>query len=166
LLSIFSGAQTGHERRHFRILLFAICLAASLTGSARADPGVFDLAHYRGKVLVVDFWASWCKPCRQSIPWLNEMRSRYAGSGLIVVGINVDAQRPDADRFLRVTPIDFEIVFDPKGELARRFNVEGMPSTFVFDRNGKLVATHIGFRQANKYAREAGLRQLIDEAAP
>jgi thiol-disulfide isomerase/thioredoxin len=125
----------------------------------------FDLARYHGKVVVVDFWASWCKPCRQSIPWLNEMRSRYASQGLVIVGVNVDAERADAERFLQKTPIEFDVVFDSRGELARRYALKGMPSSLVFDRDGKLIATHLGFQQATKSAREADLRQLLDKAA-
>jgi thiol-disulfide isomerase/thioredoxin len=164
LLSTDSGALTG-GRRPTRTLFCAIfILVAALVGPARAESGGFDLAHYHGKVVVVDFWASWCKPCRQSIPWLNEMHSRYAAQGLVIVGINVDAQRTDADRFMKSTPIDFQVVYDSKGELAQRFELQGMPSSFVFDRDGKLVATHLGFRQAHRGARETTLRQLIDKA--
>lgn len=122
-----------------------------------------DLAQYRGHVVVVDFWASWCKPCRQSIPWLNAMHSRYAAKGLVVLGVNVDAERADADKFLRQTPIDFAVVFDSGGELARKFALQGMPSTLVFNRDGKLVATHLGFQQARKDAREIDLRNLLNE---
>jgi thiol-disulfide isomerase/thioredoxin len=164
---MLTRAVIGTRRRRFlRFVFVCLVLGASLSGSARADSSGFDIARYRGRVVLVDFWASWCKPCRQSIPWLNEMRSRYAASGLVIVGINVDALRADAERFLEATPIDFEVFFDPKGELAQRFELQGMPSTLVFDRDGRLVATHLGFRQANKDAREAALRQLIDKATP
>jgi thiol-disulfide isomerase/thioredoxin len=159
--------STFHSTRRIRYLAYSgLVLAACLCGFASAGSDAFDISHYRGRVVVVDFWASWCKPCRQSMPWLNEMRSRYASSGLVVVGINVDAERADAERFLKDTPVEFEIFFDPRGELARRFDLKGMPSTLVFDRNGTLVETHIGFRQATRDAREASLHQLIDKATP
>lgn len=135
-----------------------ICLCG---GSARAAAPSLDLDRYRGKVVVVDFWASWCKPCRQSLPWLNQMKSRYARDGLVVIGVNVDAERGDADRFLRAVPLDFDVVFDPDGELATRFKVQGMPSSFVFDRAGKLVESRIGFREAKKPEHEATLRKLL-----
>jgi len=114
---------------------------------------------------VLDFWASWCKPCRQSIPWLNEMKSRYAHDGLVIIGVNVDAEHADAERFLRVVPIDFEIVFDPDGEIASRYKLQGMPSSFVFDRTGKLVETHVGFRDAQKADHESALRRLLSTSA-
>jgi cytochrome c biogenesis protein CcmG, thiol:disulfide interchange protein DsbE len=139
------------------IALFAT-LAAGHTGAATPS---LDLEKFRGKVVVVDFWASWCKPCRQSLPWLNEMNSRYGRDGLVVIGVNVDAERSDADRFLRAVPLEFEVVFDPQGGLAQRFNVQGMPSSFVFDRAGKLVESRIGFRDAQKAGHESTLKKLL-----
>ena len=137
-------------------LLFMPCAGVSANGDE------LDLSHHRGKVVIVDFWASWCKPCRQSIPWLNEMRTRYGASGLIIVGVNVDAERADAERFLREVPIEFEVVFDPQGELAKGFGIKGMPSSYFFDRSGKMVATHLGFRNAKKAANEVALKKLLN----
>jgi thiol-disulfide isomerase/thioredoxin len=138
------------------------------TGSAASPAGAetVDLARHRGHVVIVDFWASWCKPCRQSIPWLNSMRERYGASGLTIIGVNVDAERADADRFLRDVPTEFEIVFDPKGDIAKQFKVQGMPSSYVFDRTGKMVDTHLGFRDAKKDEREAALRNLLNQPVP
>jgi thiol-disulfide isomerase/thioredoxin len=113
-------------------------------------------------VVVVDFWASWCKPCRESIPWLNRMHREYGDRGLVVIGVNVDANRADAERFLRDVPIDFEVVYDAAGVLATRFEVPAMPSTFVFDRSGKLIQTHVGFRTTKRDAREAELMKLLE----
>lgn len=141
--------------------MFALAGTATPAGS---EAGAFDLGRYRGNVVVLDFWASWCKPCRQSIPWLNEMRSRYGARGLVIIGVNVDANRADAERFLESTPIDFDVVFDPQGTLAQRYALKGMPSTFVFDRDGRLVTSHLGFQQAKTGARETALKLLIDKA--
>src|SRR4051812_13390131 len=119
-----SSNANGAPARSSRAVLGLFVLLAGACASASASPAPgLDLDRYRGKVVVVDFWASWCKPCRQSIPWLNEMRSRHAKDGLVVIGVNVDAERADAERFLRAVPIDFEVVFDPDGELAQRFKV-------------------------------------------
>src|SRR5687767_3653551 len=91
-------------------LLFCAVLLGAVCGVTRAAEPL-DLTRHRGRVVIVDFWASWCKPCRQSIPWLNTMRERYGASGLTIIGVNVDAERRDADRFLRDVPIEFEVVF-------------------------------------------------------
>jgi thiol-disulfide isomerase/thioredoxin len=141
-----------------------VMIAGSLAARAVAPGSSLDLDQYRGKVVVLDFWASWCKPCRQSIPWLNEMKSRYAHDGLVVIGVNVDAEHADAERFMRVVPIDFDVVFDPEGELAKRFKLQGMPSSFVFDRAGKLVESRIGFRDAQKSGHEADLKRLLSNS--
>jgi cytochrome c biogenesis protein CcmG, thiol:disulfide interchange protein DsbE len=144
-------------------MLFIAAMIGTVSAASSAGSEPLDLARHRGRVVVVDFWASWCKPCRQSIPWLNAMRDRYGASGLTIIGVNVDAERADADRFLRELPIEFEIIFDPTGDLAKQFKVQGMPSSFVFDRTGKLVETHLGFREAKKDANEASLRNLLNQ---
>jgi thiol-disulfide isomerase/thioredoxin len=146
------------------IALAASTLLCAIADAAPADTNSFDIARHHGKVLIVDFWASWCKPCRQSIPWLNAMRARYGEAGLEVIGINVDAERADADRFLLEVPVEFEVVFDPRGELAKQFKVRGMPSSYVFDRTGKLVETHLGFRDAKKDEKEAALKALLQQS--
>jgi thiol-disulfide isomerase/thioredoxin len=145
--------------------LLAFTAGATSIGASGTASAPFDIARHHGRVVIVDFWASWCKPCRQSIPWLNAMRERYGANGLTIIGVNVDAERADADRFLRDVPIDFEIVFDPKGDLAKQFKVQGMPSSYLFDRAGKLVDTHLGFRDAKKDENEAALRNLLDQPA-
>ncbi len=143
--------------------LLTLTALATSVGTASPTAESFDMDIHRGRVVIVDFWASWCKPCRQSIPWLNSMRERYSSSGLTIIGVNVDADRGDAERFLRDVPIDFEIVFDPQGNLARRFKVQAMPTSLVFDRTGKLVETHLGFRDAKKEGNEAVIRNLLNQ---
>jgi len=125
----------------------------------------YGLERYNGRVVIVDFWASWCKPCRQSMPWLDELSTRYAGHGLVVVGINVDAERADAEKFLRDVPVTFEVFFDPAGSLAQRFKVPGMPATYIFDREGVLAESHLGFKQAQRSTFEARVRELLASAA-
>jgi thiol-disulfide isomerase/thioredoxin len=146
------------------VAVFAFTFFSAISGAEPAKTNSHDLAQLRGRVVIVDFWASWCKPCRQSIPWLNAMRAQYGASGLDVIGVNVDAERGDAERFLRSVPIDFEIVFDPNGDLAKQFKVQGMPSSFVFDRSGALVETHLGFRDAKKDQNEAALKNLLNQS--
>ena len=145
----------------FRPAIFAAVI--TLFAGARAMPAQhsLDLTRYRGSVVVVDFWASWCKPCRQSIPWLNEMRARYGDQGLVIIGVNVDAERADADRFLRDVPVHFEIVYDTQGALAGQFGLQAMPSTFVYDRSGKLTHTLHGFRENRRTEHETQLKTLL-----
>lgn len=143
-----------------KILLVA-GLVLAFTASGADLP---DLSHYRGKVVLVDFWASWCTPCRRSFPWLNEMQQKYGARGLVVIGVNVDAARSAADEFLREVPAQFQIVYDSSGALASRYQVPGMPASFVFGPDGKLVSNHIGFRQSARDEREAELQRLLPVA--
>ena len=158
------------HRRSLRPALWAIFALTVALGFGRASaeaapsaaPGpLLDLARFHGQVVVVDFWASWCKPCRQSIPWLNDLRTRYGGQGLVIVGVNVDANRADADKFQREVPIAFDVLYDPQGKLAEQFGVQGMPTSFVFDRDGKLAHTLLGYRDARRDDHETEILNLL-----
>src|SRR4051812_4884485 len=129
-------------------------------GVVRADSTI-DLARYRGSVVVLDFWASWCGPCRQSFPWLNSIAEKYRNRGVIVVGVNVDRERSDADRFLQTVPASFPIIYDPTGSLAARYQVEGMPSSFILSPDGKVIAKHVGFKSSAREEREAELERAL-----
>jgi cytochrome c biogenesis protein CcmG/thiol:disulfide interchange protein DsbE len=149
-----------------RRLLLPLALACFALTAVAADAGdSLDLGRLRGKVVVVDFWASWCAPCRHSFPWLNDMQAKYGPRGLVVIGVNVDRERGDAERFLRDTPAGFRILYDPDGALAARYEVPGMPSSYVFAPDGALVGRHIGFRKATLAEREAELVRLLAASA-
>jgi thiol-disulfide isomerase/thioredoxin len=104
------------------------------------------LERLRGKVVYVDFWASWCGPCKRSFPWMNALQRKYGGKGLTIVAINVDKKRPDAERFLTQTPAEFTVVFDAPGATPAAYGVKGMPSSYLLDAQGKVVAVESGFR--------------------
>jgi cytochrome c biogenesis protein CcmG, thiol:disulfide interchange protein DsbE len=145
-----------------RLSLWLVFACFTLTAATADTAPTLDLARYRGKVVLVDFWASWCEPCRHSFPWLNAMHARYADRGLVVIGINVDRNRADADRFLQDVPATFPIVYDPAGALASRYDLPGMPASYVIGRNGDVVARHIGFRSNLRAEREAEVQQLLE----
>ncbi len=120
----------------------------ALTAVAADSGDTLDLERFRGKVVLVDFWASWCEPCRHSFPWLNEMQAKYADRGLVIIGVNVDRERADAERFLRDVPAEFQIVYDPAGALATALRRAGHAGSYVFGPKGDIVGRHIGFRNA------------------
>jgi cytochrome c biogenesis protein CcmG, thiol:disulfide interchange protein DsbE len=104
----------------------------------------------KNTVVYVDFWASWCGPCKQSFPWMNELHAKYAAQGLEIVAINVDTRRVDAERFLAQLPVKFDVAFDPQGNIPRLFAISGMPSSFLIDGDGKIVLAHSGFRDSDR----------------
>ena len=140
-------------------------LATLFLATAAADGGADELQidAYAGKVVIVDFWASWCVPCRRSFPWMNEMVAKYTDQGLVVIAVNLDKEPEAADAFLSEVPADFEIRFDPDASLAQEFGVEAMPNSFVFGRDGQLVARHLGFKVRKQDEYEAVLVQALGD---
>jgi thiol-disulfide isomerase/thioredoxin len=132
--------------------------AFSLPGG-RGEPVALD--KLRGQVVYVDFWASWCGPCKRSFPWMNELAQRYGASGLAIVAVNVDKKREDAERFLASTPAQFTIVYDPAGATPAAWAVKGMPSSYLVDRAGRVVLVEQGFRDEQKAGVENRIRELL-----
>lgn len=122
-------------------------LAEQPTIDSSQIESTFDLSAYEGKAVYLDFWASWCGPCRASFPMMNEMRSRYADESLAIIAVNVDSSYAAAQKFLEKYPADFDIVYDPEGKLATEYEVRGMPSSYLINSTGELVYTHVGFRK-------------------
>lgn len=115
----------------------------------------------RGKVVYVDFWASWCGPCRKSFPWMAEMQKKYGPSGLTVVAVNVDKKRPDAEKFLQATPAQFTVVYDPSGAAPTAWNVKSMPSSFLVDSKGNVALIENGFREDGVNEVENRIKALV-----
>ena len=121
---------------------------------AQLPPG---LGQVTGEVVWVDFWASWCAPCRRSFPWMNQMLDRYGPEGLQIIGMNLDKERTLAQGFLDETPAKFDIRYDPEAKLAEEFGVQAMPSSFLLDSSGNVIATHYGFRLDDTEAYETDI---------
>jgi peroxiredoxin len=110
-----------------------------------ARQGMVALDSLRGKVVLVDFWASWCEPCRHSFPWMDSLRSRLAPRGFEVVAIDLDKDRFPADEFLERHPVGFPVVFDPEARTAVAYHVTAMPSSYVIGPDGEILTVHTGF---------------------
>lgn len=149
--------KAGLRTRGLLTLSSCLLVAQLALPSQPAFAADFDPNDHAGKVVVLDFWASWCVPCRRSFPWLNAMHEKYADDGLVIVGVNLDLERAEADRFLAEFPAAFKIVYDEKKALAKRFEVMAMPSTYVIGRNGKVVETHLGFKVKEQAEYEAAM---------
>lgn len=140
-------------------LLAAILLLPAI--AVRAEG--LDLAPYRGKVVYLDFWASWCSPCLQSFPWMKTMQDKHGAEGLVIVAVNVDRQREAADAFLRRTSPNFQIIYDADNKLFDHYQLIGMPTALLFDRQGVLRTRHVGWRADQRAAYEAEIKALLRE---
>jgi len=129
----------------------------------RADGTIVQLAAYTGKVLLIDFWASWCPPCKTSFPALDILYRDYQSRGLEVLAVNLDERRRDAETFLRDHRHQMTVLFDPKGASPLAFGVTGMPSSFLIDKAGNIRFTHMGYtgNVDAKYRQE--IAQLLAE---
>ena len=123
--------------------------------------GSVKLAELKGKVVYLDFWASWCEPCKKSFPWLHDIKQRYAEKGFEVVAVNLDKDRKLADEFLKVMDVNFLVAFDESGESASKYKLKGMPSSYLIGRDGKLYASHIGFIEKDKNKLEQAIKELL-----
>ncbi|HEX7641052.1 MAG TPA: TlpA disulfide reductase family protein [Burkholderiaceae bacterium] len=159
-----------HRVKALRLMLGAILFAFGLPALAveqGAEAPQFDVAgqtanvklsEYHGKLIYLDFWASWCGPCKKSFPWMNDMQKRYGDQGLQVVAVNLDAKRTDALEFLSIVSAGFKIGFDPGGAVARSYGVKGMPSSVLIAPDGRVIAMHEGFNEADRAELENRIR--------
>jgi len=121
--------------------------------------GTVDSDSLRGRIVYVDFWASWCDPCRRSFPWMADLHQRLGRHGLTIVAINLDKDRKAAEKFLAEHPAPFTVAFDPEGKTAEAFQVPAMPTSFVLGRSGEILHAQAGFDPARTVALDALLKE-------
>lgn len=142
--------------------LVLVLLAPSIPSAAASPPAAVQQA--KGQVVYLDFWASWCTPCKASFPFMNELHQQYGSKGLTLIGVNLDEQRSAADRFLQQTPALFRIVYDPKGVSPEQYQVKAMPTSVLIDRRGQVRLVHAGFRERDRESLRAQVEMLLREA--
>ncbi len=120
-----------------------------------------DFRALLGKVVYLDFWASWCSPCVTSFPWMQRMHEQYADQGLVMIAVNLDQQPELAREFLTQFKVGFRIEFQNDGQLAEYFGVETMPTSFLIDKEGNVRFRHAGFHEDKQVEYEAHLRELL-----
>ncbi len=156
-------------------LVFSILAATSLASSGMEGQVAPDfalksttgenlrLSEYRGDVVMINFWATWCGPCRQEMPLLDELYARYHRVGFNLLGVNIDDDTTRALRMVEELDLHFPVVFDTRKEVSRLYNVEAMPATILVDREGKIRHVHHGYKPGyeDKYLDQ--IRALLRE---
>ncbi len=127
--------------------------------------GSIQLADFRGKLVYVDFWASWCRPCKNSFPWMIEMKKKFKDLPFEIIAINLDNDKALAEEFIASQAINFPVAFDPQAETAERYGVEGMPSSYLIDPQGRLRIRYTGFWNKSKNEKEQAISKLLEDLA-
>ena len=171
-----------HSRRYLAAAL-AVCalVGAGASSATRATPTAtaakaapdfaltlsdgrkLTLAQLRGQVVMINFWASWCGPCRTEMPLLDAMYKKYKALGFTLVAVNVEPNSKEAQAFLHDVPVSFPIAFDNDSKLTKLFDVQGMPSSVIIDRKGNARVVHKGYRPGDENAYLDNIRALIRE---
>jgi thiol-disulfide isomerase/thioredoxin len=125
--------------------------------------GNFRLKEHRGDVLFINFWASWCGPCRQEMPILDELHQRYEGAGFKVIGITIDEDQSEADAMLKKIPVSFPVLYDSTSSISKMFDVDAMPTSILVDRDGKMRFLHRGYKPGYEDDYRTQVRELIRE---
>ena len=151
------------------ILLVQSAAADELSGVApdfdlaAMDGGRVALSDLKGKVVMVNFWATWCGPCREEMPHLEALYQRYSSLGFDLLGVNVEEDSSGADEFLAETPVSFPILFDPESEVSSLYDVVAMPSTVMIDREGNMRYIHHGYKPGYENDYQSQIRALLRE---
>ncbi len=158
-----------------RIVALAGVMAASVSlagdGAGRAADFRLDarggkqlaLNELKGQVVMINFWATWCGPCRQEMPLLEQMHKKYQPMGFTLVGINVEEDSSGAEAWLQKTPVTFPILFDRENRVSKLYNVSGMPSSVLIDRKGNVRYLHRGYKAGDENAYLDHIRALVKE---
>jgi peroxiredoxin len=121
------------------------------------------LSQYKGQVVMLNFWATWCGPCQQEMPLLDQMYKKYKPAGFTLIGVNVDKDAPPVRQLLERKPVGFPVLLDPASQVSKAYHVDEMPSTVLIDRKGNVRYLHRGYKPGDENEYQDRIRQLIRE---
>lgn len=150
-----------HSRSALALEVGAAAPAFELDG----PNGKVSLVQYRGQYLYLDFWASWCAPCKRSFPWMEQLQKKHANNNLKVLAVTVDSERKDAEHFLKTTPTTLAIGFDPAGASAKAYAIKGMPTSILIGPDGKVRYIHNGFNHDSPAKIEQAINTALGQSA-
>ena len=156
------------------LILTVLLLAAEATAAPAASPapdstlpardgGTVQLSSLKGQVVMINFWATWCGPCRQEMPLLEQLQAKYEPLGFTLLGVNVETDSAAASAWLKGVPVSFPILFDTKNAVAEQFGVMGMPSSVFVDREGRVRHVHRGYKPGDEAQYADTIRALARE---
>ena len=125
------------------------------------DGKTVSLAQFKGDVVMINFWASWCGPCRQEMPLLDSIYKQYKDMGFVLLGVNVEPNPRNADAWLKKTPVSYPVLLDPKSEVSQLYQVQAMPTTVIIDRQGIVRYVHNGYLPGDENHYMNSIRPLI-----
>jgi thiol-disulfide isomerase/thioredoxin len=157
-----------------RVGLLAAVATAAVAASSDAGPapefalgalngGKATLSQYKGQVVMINFWATWCGPCQQEMPLLDQMYKKYKGAGFTLLGVNVDKDAPPVKDLLTKKPVSFPVLLDPENKVSKIYRVNAMPSTVIVDRKGNVRYVHKGYKAGDENEYLDRIRGLIRE---
>ncbi len=154
------------------LMLCVTCRAGLKRGDNLPDLASFQLegklpTDLKGRVILLDFWASWCGPCKSSFPVMEELNKKYASQGLTIIAVSVDEKKENMDRFLNSAKVSFTVVRDARHKLVAAADIKAMPTSLLIDRSGKIHMIHVGFdveKTPDQYVKE--VEELLKEPKP
>ncbi len=158
--------------RLVRILLLATLGFTAMAAHAETAPDFtlksesgenIRLEEQRGKVVMINFWASWCAPCRKEMPLLDDLYDRYKDAGFTLFGVNVEQNPEAAKKFLEDVGVSFPILYDPESDVSRTYQVSAMPTTVMVDRDGEVRYVNRGYKEGDEEKYRKQIRELIRE---
>lgn len=163
-----------HLRNSILALLCGLLMTSALVASDNRGPAPgfalpgangspVSFGEFEGQVVMINFWASWCGPCRQEMPLLDDLYGRYSPLGFTILGVNVEEDSTAANQFLKNTPVNFPILYDRENAVSQLYDVIAMPSTVIVDRQGQIRYIHHGYEPGNEHDYQDQIRALIRE---
>ena len=150
------------------ILFFPLTAYAIQPGDSSPNFSFFNtnqsevqLSDMAGKVILLDFWASWCPTCQSSLAWLKTLKNRYPSNQFEIVTVNLDAERENAEKLLNKLGATLSVAYDPKGRVAENYKIPGMPTSYLIDKQGKIISIHVGSSDLERDSIEKGIGDLV-----
>ncbi len=154
-------------------IIFSLAFSSDIANAKRTAAPDFTLksrdgknvrlSDLRGQVVLLNFWASWCGPCRQEMPILDAIHNKYKDLGFSVLGVNLDAKSKKAINYLKDTPVSFPVLYDPKGDVSSQYGVQAMPSTVIIDKDGNVRFLHEGYKSGYEDDYRKQIKSLLRE---